>query len=160
MGKISPIGTLALGGLALSLIVLAGLGFWWFQAAPAVVLTPDDPAVVSRGESLYVQHCASCHGVDLSGEPDWRTRKPSGRLPAPPHDVSGHTWHHPDQQLFRITKLGVGEVAGLDDYQSDMPAYAGILSDAEILAVLSYIKSTWPAQFRRRHDELNRQAGG
>ena len=27
-------------------------------------------------------------------------------LPAPPHNETGHTWHHPDEMLFAITKYG------------------------------------------------------
>ena len=29
-------------------------------------------------------------------------------------------------------------------YESDMPAFGDVLTDAEITAVLAYIKSTWP----------------
>jgi hypothetical protein len=35
-----------------------------------------------------------------------------------------------------------------------MPAYAGVLSDAEIRAVLSYIKSTWSSRIRSHHDQV------
>ncbi|RKF07695.1 hypothetical protein DEM25_008030 [Oceaniradius stylonematis] len=77
-------------------------------------------------------------------------------MPAPPHDETGHTWHHPDQVLFDITKLGVVRAANLENYRSAMPAYEDILTDDEIIAILSYIKSTWPADVRERHDELNR----
>lgn len=31
-------------------------------------------------------------------------------------------------------------------YESDMPAFGGILSDDEIRAVLAFIKSTWPEE--------------
>ena len=55
-----------------------------------------------------------------------------------------------------MTKLGPAAlVAG--GYVSDMPAYAGKLSDDEIIAVLSYIKSTWPPAIRKRHDMLNQR---
>jgi hypothetical protein len=60
----------------------------------------------SRGKAGYVEHCASCHGANLQGQPDWRHRLPNGRMPAPLHDPSGHTWHHSDKQLFDMTKLG------------------------------------------------------
>lgn len=124
----------------------------------SVRLKPDDAAVVARGRQVYEAQCASCHGARLEGQPNWQQRDPSGRLPAPPHDVSGHTWHHPDELLFRITKYGVAKAANLKDYDSAMPAYEGKLSDDEIVAVLSWIKSRWPAEVRRKHDELNRQA--
>ena len=43
-------------------------------------------------------------------------------------------------------------------YESNMPAYEGVLSDEEIRAVLSYIKSRWPADVRERHDAINERA--
>ena len=94
------------------------------------------------GQDVYAANCASCHGADLEGQPDWRRRLDDGRMPAPPHDESGHTWHHSDQNLFTITKLGVGAI--VPGYESDMPAFEGVLSDPEIGAALAYIKSTWP----------------
>ncbi|TIS69604.1 cytochrome c [Mesorhizobium sp.] len=120
------------------------------------ILKPDDARITARGEAVYVAHCASCHGKNLEGQPEWKAQDKDGFLPAPPHDESGHTWHHPDTLLFRITKLGVAEAANLKDYKTRMPAFGGILTDADIIAALSYIKSRWPDDMRRRHDELNR----
>jgi mono/diheme cytochrome c family protein len=127
-------------------------------AAPSVRLRPDDAAVTALGQKVYMAQCAACHGARLEGQPDWRERGPDGLLPAPPHDASGHTWHHPDELLFRITKHGVAKAANLKDYVSAMPAYEGVLSDEEIVAALSWIKAKWPADIRARHDELNRAA--
>jgi len=105
-------------------------------------------SLVARGTVVYAQHCASCHGAKLEGQPDWRKRLPNGRLPAPPHDATGHTWHHSDKQLFDMTKNGTaGMVPG---YETDMPAYKDILGDADIRAVLSFIESTWPSDIRAR----------
>lgn len=112
---------------------------------------------VDQGQPLYAENCASCHGVKLEGQPDWRRRLDSGRMPAPPHDASGHSWHHSDAALFRLTKQGVAAVVG-NGYQSDMPAFAEVLSDDEIRAVLDYIKSTWPAQQRQAQAEISRDA--
>lgn len=143
---------LALGSLAL----LAGCD----PSPPATGIRLDtaDAAVLSRGEALYRQHCASCHGARLEGQPNWRERDAAGRLPAPPHDATGHTWHHPDEVLFRITKHGVAKAANLQDYDSAMPAYEGVLADADIVAVLSWIKSQWPAPIRRQQEEVDAQA--
>lgn len=117
----------------------------------------SDPALIERGRVVYAQHCAGCHGRNLEGQPDWQTRLPDGRLPAPPHDASGHTWHHPDTVLFDITKNGVQRHAPAG-YQSSMPAFGGLLSDHDIWASLAYIKSTWPKAIQDKHAALNRNA--
>jgi mono/diheme cytochrome c family protein len=106
---------------------------------------PRDAAKVALGRKVYAQHCASCHGVNLEGQAEWRHRLPNGRMPAPPHDESGHTWHHPDDVLFGITKHGVAPYAP-PGYESDMPAFDGKLADDEIWAVLAYIKSRWASR--------------
>lgn len=100
----------------------------------------------TEGQVLYMEFCASCHGANLEGQPDWRQRLPNGRLPAPPHDATGHTWHHSDEQLFRIVKDGLTALA--PGYETDMQAYAGVLDDAQIEAILDYIKGTWPERER------------
>lgn len=116
------------------------------EKAPEGRADPNDTAQVALGAKLYAQHCGACHGMKLEGQPNWRSRQANGRLPAPPHDESGHTWHHPDQVLFAITRNGVAPPYAPKDYQSDMPAFAGTLSDAEIWAVLAYIKSHWTSR--------------
>jgi mono/diheme cytochrome c family protein len=127
------------------LALLAGCG----QKAP-------DPAQLALGEKLYAQHCASCHGAKLEGQPDWQRRLPNGRFPAPPHDDSGHTWHHPDEVLLAITRNGMVPPYAPRDYQSDMPAFAGTLSDGEIRAVLAYIASQWSGEVRKARNEMLR----
>ena len=104
---------------------------------------PRDPAKVALGAKVYAEHCAACHGAKLEGQPNWREKLPSGRMPAPPHDESGHTWHHPDAVLFGITKHGVTPKYAPPGYQSDMPGFADRMSDDEIWAVLSFIASHW-----------------
>ncbi|HMO47908.1 MAG TPA: c-type cytochrome [Rubrivivax sp.] len=143
---------------ALAAAAVAAWLLWGAEgSAPAAHrLRPDDAAMTALGQRVYAAHCAACHGARLEGQPDWRERGPDGRLPAPPHDASGHTWHHPDEVLFRITQHGVAEAAQLQDDASAMPVYAGVLSDEQIAAVLSWIKSQWPAGLRARHDQLNR----
>jgi mono/diheme cytochrome c family protein len=128
----------------------AGLGL---TAVSEVV----DEKVMALGRSLYATHCARCHGKNLEGQPDWQTRLPNGRLPAPPHDASGHTWHHPDHVLIGITKDGLKPYAG-EDYESDMPAFAKVLSDEEIAAIIAFIKSTWPEREREYQERITAQA--
>ena len=123
-------------------------------AEAAVTLNPDDKVTILLGKSVYVQNCASCHGVKLEGQKDWMSRLPDGLMPAPPHDETGHTWHHSDKYLFMITKYGIEDIIG-QKYANNMPAYKNILSDKEIISVLSYIKSTWPNKVKKIHDQIN-----
>lgn len=113
----------------------------------------ENAATIALGRTIYDAQCAACHGAQLEGQPDWQMPLPSGRLPAPPHDATGHTWHHPDDILFRIVKEGTAAIVG-GGYESDMPGFADVLSDAEIRAVLAYIKSTWPERERSYQEKI------
>ncbi len=146
-------------GAALALAAAIVLGVMLWRAGSPDGADPDDAAQVARGRAAYAEQCASCHGARLEGQPDWRSRKPDGRLPAPPHDASGHTWHHPDADLFKITKQGIAAFAP-SGYESDMPAFGDVLSDAEIWAILAFIKSSWPEDIRRRHAVMSGRTQG
>ncbi|TVT75168.1 MAG: cytochrome c [Denitromonas halophila] len=111
------------------------------------------PATLAQGATLYAAQCASCHGAKGEGQPNWRERKPDGRLPAPPHDASGHTWHHPMDMLFQMTRDGMVPPLAPEGYQSDMPAFGKTLSDDEIRAVLAYIESQWPDEVKQMRAE-------
>lgn len=102
---------------------------------------------LSAGQILYTNNCASCHGAKLEGQPNWQSPNSDGILPAPPHDATGHTWHHDNELLFEYTKLGgKGALAarGITDFNSGMPAFDGVVSDEDIWDILAFIKSTWP----------------
>ncbi|WP_370321745.1 cytochrome c [Oricola sp.] len=144
----------------IGLALLAALAFWLVpgtQQARGALLQPGNNQVVAAGAAIYAANCASCHGADLKGQPDWQSPGEDGLMPAPPHDETGHTWHHPDEVLFAITKHGVAKAANLADYTSAMPVYEDVLSDKEIIAALSWIKAQWPAEIRQRHDAMNAQ---
>lgn len=112
-----------------------------------------DGTVLALGGSLYAAQCARCHGANLEGQPDWKRRLSNGRLPAPPHDASGHTWHHSDAVLFEITKKGTAAVVG-GGYESDMPGFEGVLTDDQMHAVLAFIKTIWPERERRFQERV------
>ncbi|WP_341668561.1 c-type cytochrome [Alcaligenes sp. SDU_A2] len=143
--------------------IVLGAGVALFQvlglSSSEDYISPDDTERVLRGRQVYAQNCAACHGAQLQGQPDWRRRRDDGRLPAPPHDASGHTWHHADDVLLDITRHGLvpGRTAP-DGYHSDMPAYVDILSDDDIVAVIAYIKSTWPEAERQAQKEVTLQS--
>ena len=116
-----------------------------------------DPFALMEGQGIYKAECASCHGARLEGQPQWQTRRADGKLPAPPHDASGHTWHHPTAQLVAIVKFGMVPPHAPPGYASDMPAYAGKLTDAQIHNVLAWIESQWPPEVVRRREEMLKQ---
>jgi mono/diheme cytochrome c family protein len=120
-------------------------------------IDPADKAKVARGEAVYAAHCATCHGANLEGQPEWRIRKPNGRLPAPPHDVSGHTWHHPTSVLLEIVNDGLVPPNAPEGYESDMPAFRNTLPTEDVVAVLSFIQSRWDDEVRafRRENNLD-----
>ncbi len=131
------------------------------------VKRPDDAGLVmpaevdiARGEALYGEYCAGCHGAELEGQPEWQSRGPDGRLPAPPHDETGHTWHHADDVLFQYTKLGGRAALALRgvDFDSGMPGFGDKLSDQQIWDILGFIKSRWPE--RERAAQAERTAAG
>ncbi|HCX32531.1 MAG TPA: cytochrome C oxidase Cbb3 [Rhodocyclaceae bacterium] len=119
----------------------------------AAAIPVTDAAAVARGKALYEKNCASCHGTRLEGQADWRRRLPNGRFPAPPHDRTGHTWHHPDDLLFGITKEGMEKFAP-PGHVSDMPAFGRLLSDGDIRATLAYIESRWPEEVWKARREM------
>jgi len=147
-----------LAALAVAAAVVAAAVIYWPGGTPAPVNRADtgDADLVARGAAVYTEACASCHGADFEGQPDWRTRGSDGKLPAPPHDETGHTWHHPDAVLFEMTKFGPQQFAGAG-YATDMPGFADDLPDADIWAVIAYIKSRWPAKIADRQTALNKR---
>ena len=148
---LSALGILLVGALIYTFSMPAN------NAEASIALKHKDAAVVDLGRVTYAENCASCHGVALEGQANWRQRDADGYLPAPPHDETGHTWHHPDAYLILMTKYGIEEMIG-KTYPNNMPAYEDKLTAKEILAALSYIKSTWSSRIQRQHDQINARA--
>ncbi len=103
---------------------------------------PLDPEKVAQGQELYNQYCATCHGINGEGQPDWKTPNEDGSFKPPPHDVTGHTWHHTDDLLIEIV------IQGSDFSESQMPTFGGQLSDKDVQAILEYIKFWWGPEER------------
>lgn len=110
------------------------------------VVEPSDPIV--RGQSIYAENCAGCHGLNGEGQSHWQPTNPDGTLPAPPLNGDGHTWHHGDGTLYKQVKLGgvYLEEQGLAGFKSGMPAFEDTLTHQEIIDVLTYVKDLWGDQ--------------
>ncbi len=118
------------------------------STAPAAPYSTLDAALVARGREIYQQSCTTCHGAEAEGSANWATPGPDGLYPAPPHDDSGHTWHHSDRVLYEAIYAGMGDPLRLGS-PLRMPAWGGRLNDAEIRAVIEYFKSLWSEEHRR-----------
>jgi len=143
---------------------------WWLAGAIFVVFllagcsrsvnkAASDPQLaqqVELGQQVYAANCAACHGPNGEGAPDWKTPKEDGTYPAPPHDASGHTWHHGDDTLLQIIRGG-GDSLDIPNFKSAMPAFGETLSDEEVLAVLAYLKSRWPEEERQFQAEMTQK---
>lgn len=143
----------AANGTLLRLTVLLLLGLVLFGAG----CTGKDrgKTQVELGRQIYAQNCASCHGARGEGQPNWIVLKPDGTYPAPPHDSTGHTWHHSDGLIFRIVKNG-GASLNIPSFQSGMPAFGQQLRDEEIQAVISYLKTLWGTRERDFQAEVSK----
>jgi mono/diheme cytochrome c family protein len=80
-----------------------------------------------------------------------RQRDETGRYPAPPHDETGHTWHHDNDLIADIIKHG--GMGNLEMFYP-MPAFGDQLSDRDIESVLYYIKGMWTAEQRTSQQEI------
>ena len=138
----------------LALIVLLVCGAARAADAPSHFANADDAALVDKGATIYSYNCAGCHGRRLQGQALWQLRDQYLGRRAPPHDSTGHTWQHSDEELFTIVKTGKFSNTP-KDIVSYMPAYDGKISDDEILAVLAFIKSSWPVGIRASQSMLN-----
>ncbi|KWU49738.1 c-type cytochrome [Pseudomonas palleroniana] len=95
----------------------------------------QNAAVDTRpGAHTYATRCASCHGADGKGQPEWM----------PPLAGATSALATESASAINITLNGSQRVvtAGMPDAYR-MPAFREQLSDAEIAEVLSYVRSTW-----------------
>ena len=111
------------------------------QTAPAVdpASMPGKEAI--EGSDLYSANCQVCHG-DSNGA--------GGRGGAPVHNDRGHTWHHPDAQLQGWVlngKLGFGSPG--------MPTLGDKLTEPEVDAILTFIKSWWTNEQRDSQADIS-----
>ncbi|WP_083704872.1 cytochrome c [Motiliproteus sp. MSK22-1] len=95
---------------------------------------------LNEGAKIYRNNCASCHGNQAQGAPDWQSRDSLGRTQPPPLNGSGHAWHHRINELFETIKYGTVNRGG------GMPAWGKVLSDQEIVSVMAWFQSRWPKQ--------------
>lgn len=111
---------------------------------------PFDPAAVARGDALYQEHCAQCHGPQAQGHPDWNTPSDGTFVAAPPLDGTGSDSARSKQELLATIKQGVT----LDGVPV-MPAWQDRLSNEDVDSILQWLQSQWPAEVYARWHKAN-----
>ena len=97
-----------------------------------------DAVEYSKGQKLFQNNCADCHGKQGEGAENWRKPDENGKNPAPPLNGTGHSWHHSSKSLTSTIKNGTAKIGG------NMPAWKDKLSESEIKLILTWIKAQWP----------------
>lgn len=115
----------------------------------------SDADRVNAGRKIYEQHCASCHGANAEGAPNWQERDAKGELPAPPHNAEGHTWRHSDAQLHEMVSKGWRDPFNKTK-RLTMPAFGETLSPEQIYQVIDYLKMLWTPEERQFQSEESR----
>lgn len=112
-----------------------------------------DPALLARGARLFQENCATCHGANAQGAPNWQQRGADGKYPAPPLNGTGHDWHHPLAALKATVRNGTLMIGG------SMPPWRDKLSDADIEATIAWLQSLWPDEIYAAWKRMDEQAG-
>jgi len=92
------------------------------------------------GQKLYADNCSVCHGKTGQGYSLWRRRDAEGYWPPPPLNGSGHSWHHPLDDLRK--KISQGARPG----EGGMPGFGDRLDDRKIDAIIAWFQSLWPQE--------------
>ena len=108
------------------------------------------PATISRGDLIYQENCAQCHGPEAQGHPDWRHAKQQGYAAAPPLDGTGPVAKMKKSEIVAVIKNGVKY-----NGQPVMPGWNGRVSEQDIDDVITWFQALWPsdvyASWQRRN---------
>jgi len=109
------------------------------QAATASSRKPPDPARQEAGAKLYDKHCSDCHGANGEG-----ARTAGGSTIAPPLAGNRLVNMEPPVNLIRvIVHGGFAPATRGNPRPFGMPPFGLALSDEEIAALASHLRSSW-----------------
>lgn len=100
---------------AAAAVVFACVSWGWSGTAAS--------ADLGNGRTLYMQHCAGCHGANGISV-----------MPLAPHFARNERLFQPDMALVAAIRSGRGA----------MPAYAGMLTDKDLFDVVAYLRTFRP----------------
>ena len=113
---------------------MARHNFFMEKGLPAKYLniTPADSSSAEKGKIIYAEQCASCHGVDGSGNGEAGTEL----VPLPANLRKMAKMRMMGDNFFYWSIADGGEFI-----ETGMPAFADNLSDAEIWSVIAFIRN-------------------
>lgn len=120
--------------------------------APAMTTPPAVDRLASmelmaRGQKLFQENCAQCHGPDAQGHPDWQT---PGVTAAPPLNGTGNDWKRKKGEMVAVIKSGVKR-----KNEEIMPGWGGRMGDEDIDAIITWYQSRWPVDVYERWRKAN-----
>ena len=127
---------IAVTGVVLALAMAEGAVPMAGEDGPATGATgaAGNPMQPIDGKEVYATNCAACHQLDGSGLTDVY----------PP--LAESEWVTGDEErLIKVVLHGLtGEIeVGGELYSGAMPAWGTSLNDAQVAAVLSYVRKSW-----------------
>ncbi|SDF76606.1 c-type cytochrome [Thalassobaculum litoreum] len=159
VNRLGPKGRFLAAAVVIGALITAGDLFWErYTNQTAISADHANAAQVGLGHSLYDQHCAFCHGADLVGKPGWDGDYPDGGRPPLPLEGTAPIWRLSDRDLFDVIKFG-GQPFSPPSYRNEMPAFEADLADADIWAIIAFIKSRWPEDVHTRQKEAAAEQG-
>jgi len=106
-----------------------------FYSAPARA-TGQSKEQLERGKKLYLSYCASCHGVDGSGN-----GPVASSLKQPPPDLRRFQAKAGQFPAEELRKKITGDLSLPVHGKSDMPVWGMVLSRADINSLVKYLES-------------------
>jgi mono/diheme cytochrome c family protein len=99
--------------------------------------TPPEE-VMKAGRKLYEHHCADCHGADgrgmsVAGHPAYPPLAGNGAL----------TMEDPVNAIRIVLNGGFPPATAGNPRPFGMPPYSPLLDDAEVAAVVTYVRNSW-----------------
>lgn len=104
------------------------------KPTPSQVAQPASSSQLQAGQALYTRHCADCHGAQGQGFP--------GAYPA----LAGNpavTQAQTVNLVHRVLDGGFAPATAAQPRPYSMPPYRHLLSDAQVAAILSFVRQAW-----------------
>ena len=101
-------------------------------------------AIVTEGEEIFNEYCASCHGKKAESTKLWKTVDKNGNYPPPPLNGTAHAWHHSLAIMDQVIRAGGKPLGGV------MPAWEGILSEGQRLKAIASFQQYWSDEVYER----------